>query len=140
MTQSFWLGLTDGRGSSTPHQDPTARYYQQLNRYSANLALLADISMAVLGGSLKRKERLSARLGDVLSQLYLASATLKRFSDEGRQVHDLPLVHWGMQDALYQTEQALLQFLANFPNAIIGSTLKWLMFPLGSCRHQPSDT
>ncbi|EOB1207211.1 acyl-CoA dehydrogenase FadE [Photobacterium damselae] len=140
MTRSFWLGLTDGRGSSTPYQDPTARYYQQLNRYSSNLALLADISMAVLGGSLKRKERLSARLGDVLSQLYLASATLKRFSDEGRQVHDLPLVHWGMQDALYQTEQALLQFLANFPNAIIGSTLKWLMFPLGSCRHQPSDT
>lgn len=43
-----------------PNRDATKRYYQQLNRYSANLALLADISMAVLGGSLKRRERLSA--------------------------------------------------------------------------------
>ena len=107
MVRSFWFGLTDGRGSAAPRKDPTTRYYQQLNRYSANLALLADISMAVLGGSLKRKERLSARLGDVLSQLYLASATLKRYTDEGAKAEDLPLVHWGLQDALYQTQEAL---------------------------------
>ena len=85
VIRSFWFGLTDGRGSNTPRKDETARYYQQLNRYSANLALLADISMVVLGGSLKRKERLSARLGDILSQLYLSSATLKRFSEEGEK-------------------------------------------------------
>lgn len=78
LVRSLWLGLTDGYGSQAPTRDATKRYYQQLNRYSANLALLADISMAVLGGSLKRRERLSARLGDILSQLYLSSATLKR--------------------------------------------------------------
>ncbi|WEM42883.1 acyl-CoA dehydrogenase FadE [Photobacterium sp. DA100] len=139
MVRSFWFGLTDGRGSSAPRKDQTARYYQQLNRYSANLALLADMSMAVLGGSLKRKERLSARLGDVLSQLYLASATLKRFTDEGAKAEDLPLVHWGLQDALYQTQEALDEFLRNFPNRPIAALLRTLVFPLGLSRVRPSD-
>ncbi|MCQ1059442.1 acyl-CoA dehydrogenase FadE [Photobacterium sp. ZSDE20] len=139
MVRSFWFGLTDGRGSSAPRKDPTARYYQQLNRYSANLALLADISMAVLGGSLKRKERLSARLGDVLSQLYLASATLKRYTDEGAKAEDLPLVHWGLQDALYQTQEALDEFLRNFPNRPIAAVLRTIVFPLGLGRVRPSD-
>ncbi|MDR8242872.1 DUF1974 domain-containing protein, partial [Acinetobacter baumannii] len=75
---------------SAPTRDATRRYYQQMNRLSANLALLSDVSMAVLGGSLKRRERISARLGDVLSQLYLASAVLKRYDDEGRNEADLP--------------------------------------------------
>ncbi|GAL08491.1 butyryl-CoA dehydrogenase [Photobacterium aphoticum] len=139
LIRTFWLGLTDGRGSSAPYRDSTTRYYQQLNRYSANLALLADVSMAFLGGSLKRKERLSARLGDVLSQLYLASATLKRFSDEGRQHNDLPLVHWGLQDALYQTEEALDAFLRNFPHRWAATLLRPLIFPFGLRRHRPSD-
>lgn len=72
--RSFWLGLTRGLTSSSPTRDATRRYYQHMNRLSANLALLSDVSRAVLGGSLKRRERISARLGDVLSQLYLASA------------------------------------------------------------------
>ncbi|MGF1693756.1 acyl-CoA dehydrogenase FadE [Photobacterium kagoshimensis] len=139
VVRSFWLGVTDGRGSNTPRKDQTARYYQQLNRYSANLALLADISMVVLGGSLKRKERLSARLGDVLSQLYLASATLKRFSEEGEKKDDLPLVHWGMQDSLYQTEQALDQFLRNFPNRPVAGLLRIVLFPMGLGRQKPTD-
>ena len=74
--------------------------------------------MAVLGGSLKRRERISARLGDILSQLYLASAVLKRYDDEGRNEADLPLVHWGVQDALYQAEQAMDDLLQNFPNLL----------------------
>ncbi|PSW26444.1 acyl-CoA dehydrogenase [Photobacterium swingsii] len=139
VVRSFWFGLTDGRGSSAPRKDQTTRYYQQLNRYSANLALLADISMVVLGGSLKRKERLSARLGDVLSQLYLASATLKRFSEEGEKKDDLPLVHWGMQDALHQTEQALDQFLRNFPNRPVAGLLRIVLFPTGLGRQKPTD-
>jgi acyl-CoA dehydrogenase len=139
MVRSFWLGLTDGRGSKSPRKDPTTRYYQQLNRYSANLALLADISMAVLGGSLKRKERLSARLGDVLSQLYLASATLKRYADDGCKQEDLPLVHWGLQDALYQTQVALDEFLRNFPNRAVAILMRGLIFPLGLGRVKPSD-
>ncbi|KLV06743.1 acyl-CoA dehydrogenase FadE [Photobacterium ganghwense] len=139
LVRSFWLGLSDGRGSKAPRKDETKRYYQQINRYSANLALLADMSMAVLGGSLKRKERLSARLGDVLSQLYLASATLKRYQDEGYQKDDLPLLHWGLQDAMYQTQEALDEFLRNFPNRPIAAVLRAIVFPLGMSRVRPSD-
>lgn len=139
LVRSLWFGLTDGYGSQAPTRDATKRYYQQLNRYSANLALLADISMAVLGGSLKRRERLSARLGDILSQLYLSSATLKRFENDGRPAEDLPLVHWGLQDSLRQTEIAIDEFLANFPNRIIGRALRVLMMPFGRVRKAPSD-
>ncbi|MBY7667527.1 acyl-CoA dehydrogenase FadE [Vibrio anguillarum] len=139
LVRSIWFGVTDGFGSSAPTNDATKRYYQQLNRYSANLALLSDISMAVLGGSLKRKERLSARLGDILSQLYLSSATLKRFENDCRPVEDLPLVHWGLQDSLKQTEVAIDEFLANFPNKAIGKVLRILLMPIGRVRKAPSD-
>ncbi|TKF20491.1 acyl-CoA dehydrogenase [Vibrio genomosp. F6] len=139
LIRSFWFGLTDGIGSHSPTSDATKRYYQQLNRYSANLALLSDVSMVVLGGSLKRKERLSARLGDILSQLYLSSATLKRFEDDGRQVEDLPLVHWGLQDSLKQTEKAIDDFLANFPNRVIGGCLRFILLPYGRVRSAPND-
>lgn len=139
LIRSFWFGLTDGIGSHSPTTDATKRYYQQLNRYSANLALLSDISMVVLGGSLKRKERLSARLGDILSQLYLSSATLKRYEDDGRQIDDLPLVHWGLQDSLKQTEKAIDDFLANFPNRVIGGCLRFILLPYGRVRSAPND-
>lgn len=139
LVRSVWLGVTDGRFSSAPVQDSTKRYYQQLNRYSANIAFLADISMAALGGSLKRKERLSARLGDILSQLYLSSATLKRFDNDGRISDDLPLVHWGLQDSLKQTELAIDEFLANFPNPWLGKILRALILPFGRVRRAPND-
>ena len=137
--RSFWLGLTRGLTSSTPTGDATKRYYQHLNRLSANLALLSDVSMAVLGGSLKRRERISARLGDVLSQLYLASAVLKRYDDEGRNEADLPLVHWGVQDALYKAEQAMDDLLKNFPNRLVAGLLNVVIFPTGRHYHAPSD-
>ncbi|KGY13521.1 acyl-CoA dehydrogenase [Vibrio tubiashii] len=139
LVRSFWLGLTDGYFSSSPVKDSTTRYYQQLNRYSANIAFLSDVSMAVLGGSLKRKERLSARLGDILSQLYLSSATLKRYESEGRIEADLPLLHWGLQDSLKQTELAIDEFLANFPNKWMGKALRILLMPFGRVRKAPSD-
>lgn len=139
LVRSIWFGLSDGLGSSAPTKDATKRCYQQLNRYSANLALLSDISMAVLGGSLKRKERLSARLGDILSQLYLSSAALKRFEQDGRPVEDLPLVHWALQDSLKQAETAVDEFLANFPNKAIARTLRVLIMPFGRVRKAPSD-
>ena len=137
--RSFWLGLTGGRTSSAPTRDATRRYYQQMNRLSANLALLSDVSMAVLGGSLKRRERISARLGDVLSQLYLASAVLKRYDDEGRNEADLPLVHWGVQDALHQAEQAIDDLLDNFPNRLVAGVMRLVIFPTGRHHHAPSD-
>ncbi|MEG3768809.1 acyl-CoA dehydrogenase, partial [Alteromonas sp. 14N.309.X.WAT.G.H12] len=109
--RSFWFSLTGGLFHRTPFNDETARYYQLLQGYSANLAFLTDISMGMLGGELKRKERLSARLGDILSGLFLASATLKRFDEEGRLQEDAPLMHWAMQNTLYDIEEALDTFL-----------------------------
>ncbi|WP_058972905.1 acyl-CoA dehydrogenase FadE [Type-D symbiont of Plautia stali] len=137
--RSLWLGLTGGRTSAAPTRDVTRRYYQQLNRLSANLALLSDVSMAVLGGSLKRRERISARLGDVLSQMYLASATLKRYDDEGRNEADLPLVHWGVQDALHQAEVAMDDLLRNFPNRWVAGALRMVIFAGGKHCPAPSD-
>jgi acyl-CoA dehydrogenase len=95
--------------------------------------------MGTLGGNLKRKERVSARLGDMLSQLYLSSATLKRFDDDGRKQEDLPLLHWSMQDSLFQLQNALDELLLNFPNKWVGKAMRLVMFPLGKPFHAPSD-
>ncbi|HUP31377.1 MAG TPA: acyl-CoA dehydrogenase, partial [Usitatibacter sp.] len=83
--RSLFLGITGGKAVSVPGSPDVRRYLQQMTRFSAAFALLSDISMFVIGGSLKRKEKISARLGDILSLLYMASATVKRFEDEGRQ-------------------------------------------------------
>src|SRR3546814_9695905 len=95
--------------------------------------------MALLGGSLKRRERLSARLGDILSQMYLASAVLKRFEDEGRQAADAPLAHWSLQDALQRLQEAFNGVLDNLPSRSVGWTLRRLLFPWGSLQHAPAD-
>ncbi len=118
----------------------TATYYQQLTRYSTNFALIADVALLKLGGTLKRKERLSARLGDVLSLLYLCSATLRQFENDHRPEADLPLLHWSMQDAIYQLQQALDELLNNFPaNFVMVACLRGLIFPLGKRATPPSD-
>ena len=137
--RSFWFGWTNSSLASSPFADETKGYYQSLTRFSANLALLSDILMGLLGGELKRKERLSARLGDVLSFLYLASATLKRYDDEGRQTDDLPLLHWAMQDSLYQLESAIDELLKNFPNKYLGWVVRLFIMPFGKTHSRPSD-
>lgn len=139
FARSAWFGLTGTRLSPAPVKDATARYYRQMNRLSANLGLLSDLAMATLGGELKRKERLSARLGDILSQLYLVSATLKRFNDEGRPAEVLPLVHWACQDGLYRAQVALVELLDNFPARGLGRVLKLLLMPFGAPLKRPSD-
>ncbi|MGB7540451.1 MAG: acyl-CoA dehydrogenase [Burkholderiales bacterium] len=135
------MALTGSRFVSAPFgaAAETLPYYRHLTRFSAALALLADVSMLVLGGALKRKEKISARLGDALSLLYLASATLKRYEDEGRPQADLPLLHWSMQDALARTAAALHGVLANYPQRLIGALLRLLIFPLGRHFPPPSD-
>ncbi|MFQ6372388.1 acyl-CoA dehydrogenase FadE [Shewanella sp. YIC-542] len=138
FVRSLWLGLTSSRFSNAPYGDSTKRYYQQMNRFSANLALLSDLAMATLGGGLKRKERISARLGDMLSQLYLASATLKRYQDDGRLTEDLPLVQWAVEDALYKLQSSLDELLDNFP-AGLGGVLRVILFPFGRPLKRPSD-
>lgn len=133
LCRAFWLGLTGARFMDTGvNVDPDMQtYYRQLSRYSAAFAVLADISMLVLGGSLKMRERLSARLGDVLSQMYLISAVLKRFEDQGRQADDAPFAHWAIQDCMARLQHALDGVLRNFPNRFLAVALRALILPRG---------
>jgi acyl-CoA dehydrogenase len=137
--RSLLFALTYGHIVNVPTEEPTRRYYQLLTRYSASFAIAADFAMLILGGALKRREKLSARLGDVLSQLYLCSAVLKKFEDDGRQVEDIPLLDWAMQDALFRIQTAFDGVLQNFPNRVAALILRALIFPLGQCRKPPSD-
>jgi acyl-CoA dehydrogenase len=141
FARSFVMGMTGSHFVSAPADvDPdTKRYYQQLTRFSAALAFLADVSMGVLGGELKRKEKLSARLGDILSCLYLCSATLKRYEDEGRQPADAPLMHWAIWDAMFRAQNAFEGVISNFPNPVIATLLGAIAFPLGRPYVVPSD-
>ncbi|HKJ95497.1 MAG TPA: acyl-CoA dehydrogenase, partial [Gammaproteobacteria bacterium] len=138
--RSLTLALTGGRPSRAAGAPELRGYYRQLSRFAAAFALAADVCMLVLGGALKRRERLSARMGDVLSYLYLASACLKRYEDEGRQRADLPLVRWGVEDALYAIQCSLDEVIANFPSRPVAWLLRALIFPLGRRRRPPSDT
>ena len=140
--RTFLHGLTGGTLASAPGSvaPETQHYYSQLTRFSAAFAFLADISLLTLGGALKRKERISARLGDILSMLYLCSAALKRFEDDGRPTADLPLLHWSVQDALYRMQHAFEGLLNNFPGkAATASLLRFMVFPLGTAFSPPSD-
>jgi len=139
VVRSLWFSLTGSRIQRTPFRDNTARYYQLLTRFSSNLAMLSDISMLTLGGDLKRKERISARLGDVLSHLYLSSASLKRYNDEGRQTEDFSLLQWAVEDGLYETQQAIDALISNFPNKMVAIFLRTMIFPLGTWLKKPSD-
>ena len=133
ILRSLWFSLTGAKLLPTPFKDETRQYYKQLTRFSANLAMLS------LGGNLKRKERLSARLGDILSYLYLSSATLKRFNDEGRQKADLPLMQWALEDCLFKTQQAIDELINNFPNRVIAAVLRLIILPFGKRLTKPSD-
>ena len=110
------MGLTGSHFVRTPQAiDPrTKRYYQQLTRMSASFAFLSDVSMLVMGGGLKRREKLSARLGDVLSQMYMCSAALKRYEGQGRNAADAPLLHWAIWNALYQAQTAMYGVMSNY--------------------------
>jgi acyl-CoA dehydrogenase len=137
--RSFVLGLTAARIGSVPGGKYTKRFYRKLNRYAAALALVADTSMLMLGGKLKFKERLSARLGDVLSYLYIGSAMLKRYEDQGRPLADQPLLAWAFHDCAYKMQTALDGVLRNFPIRPVAWLLRALVFPLGLREVPPSD-
>lgn len=136
------MGITGSHFVKLPIEvaPETRRYYQQLSRFSAAFAFIADISMGTMGGALKRKEKLSARLGDILSLMYLATATLKRFEAEGRQSADAPLMHWAIWDCMFRIQLAFEGVIANFPNRTLAFLLRHLVvFPLGRPYVVPSD-
>jgi acyl-CoA dehydrogenase len=139
LARSFFLALTHAKFSRVPLNTPTRRYYQNINRYSAAFALASDFAMLTLGGDLKKRELLSARLGDILSSMYLASCVLKHFENEGRRATDLPLVEWSIRTLMYQAQEALHAFLLNFPNRWVAWFLRFFIFPRGRTYKIPSD-
>ncbi|GLQ88121.1 acyl-CoA dehydrogenase [Dyella flagellata] len=137
--RSFVLGITGARIGDSAGDAYVRRYYRKLNRYSSALALCADTFMGVLGGKLKFKEKLSARLGDVLSYLYIASAMLKRYEDTGRPEADRPLLAWAFHECMWRTQMALDGAIRNFPVRPVSWLLRGLVFPFGRREVPPSD-
>ncbi|MBT5667029.1 MAG: acyl-CoA dehydrogenase [Rhodospirillaceae bacterium] len=137
--RSFVLGLTGGRFAKAPVSGFEAPCYRKLTRYGAAFAFLSDMALMILGGSLKRREKLSGRFADALAWLYLGSATLKRFNDDGRPDEDKALLRWSLELALYRIEEALAGLLDNFPNRPIAWLLRILILPYGRTRKMPSD-
>ncbi|MGV6853363.1 MAG: acyl-CoA dehydrogenase [bacterium] len=137
--RSFVLGLSNGWLATTPGSKKTRRYYKYMSRYSAALAYASDMAMLVLGGKLKRKEKLSARLGDILSQLYILSSMIKRFEDQGEPSVDMPLLQWAAEDSVFKMQTAMSEFLRNFPVRPVAVIMRAFLFPFGLRAQKPSD-
>ena len=137
--RSFIMALTNARFTKVPAEGPAARYYQHIVRFSASFAFAVDVAMLSLGGYLKKKENLSARLGDVLSYMYLASMVLKHYENQGRRAEDLPIVEWACRDLLYKAQEQLHAFLRNFPNRLLGGAMRFFIFPRGLQYSAPGD-
>ena len=139
VVRTLWLGLTAARFVRTPGHGVSAHYYRQLVRMSSAFALLTDACLAILGGSLKRREKLSGRLADALSNMYVLSAALKHFENQGSRAEDRPLLHWACQDALFNIQTAFKGVMKNLPVPIVGTLLNMLVFPLTKPYQRPDD-
>ena len=137
--RSFVMACTHARFTGVPKRGATRRYYQHVNRYSASFALASDVAMLTIGGDLKRKELLSARLGDILSYLYLTSMVLKHYQDQGSPQDDLPIVEWSCRTLLYRAQEQFHGLLRNFPNRWFARLLRFFIFPRGRTYFSPSD-
>ena len=138
VLRAFFRNLTFTGGPRVP-AGPVAYMYRGLDTAAVTFAAVADIVMGLLGGSLKRREGISARLGDILGELYLMSCVLKRFEDEGGQVEDLPLVEWNYQNCLYAIQTRLDEVFVNLPSRPVAALLRVIAFPMGRRRRPPSD-
>jgi acyl-CoA dehydrogenase len=137
--RSLIMALTHARFTKVPVTGPTARYYQHIVRFSASFAFAVDVAMLTLGGYLKKKENLSARLGDVLSCMYLASMVLKHHENQGRPDADLPVVEWACRNLLYTAQEQLHSFLRNFPNRFLAGIMRLFIMPRGLVYSAPDD-
>jgi acyl-CoA dehydrogenase len=138
LVRSLVLGLSSGRMIKAP-KTKMRRYYQQASRFSAAFAFLADVSMLFMGKHLKRKESISARLGDILSYLYLLSAVLKMHHDQENPQEDIPLVRYACLHCLFEIQESFANILKNFPNRWLGYILNFIIFPLGQHFSKPND-
>lgn len=138
--RTFVRGWTGGLIAPAPRKAALSGHWRQLSRYAAAFALLSDLALLTLGGALKRKEMLSARLGDILAEIYLGAAVLKRFEDEGRQEADRPLVDYVMVRGRQRMGVAFRGVLANLPARWAAWVVRALAFPLGVPNPEPSDS
>ena len=137
--RSTWHALTGAKFALVPGRGPARRLLAQLTRFSASFALVSDVAMATLGGTLKRRERISGRLADALAWLYIGSAVAKRFHDEGQSKSDLPLLRWCAAEALYEIQTALQSVLDNLPSRPVAWLTRLAVFPLGARLRPPND-
>jgi acyl-CoA dehydrogenase len=135
----FWLGLTNARFHKVPGTRNTRRYYRQIARLSAGFALFADFALITLGGSLKRKERLSGLFADALSNLYLCSCVLKHYQDRGCPKDEAPLLNWACQQSIYRAQQSLRAVFWKMPLRPLAWVLRSLVFPSGKPNSPPND-
>lgn len=138
LFRAWGRAITGGRSGTTANHGPAKPIYQQLSRWSAAYALTADFAFLTLGGALKRKEMISARMGDILSEMYIVSAALKRWEDEGRQKEDLPLLQYTADAAFKRIQTALDEVIANLPARWAAYVLRFLVWP-GATRRGPDD-
>ncbi|MDZ5699917.1 acyl-CoA dehydrogenase [Chelativorans sp. M5D2P16] len=137
--RAFLRGWSGGRIGPAPRDAALPHYFRRLSRHAAAFALTADLALMTLGGALKRKELISARLGDVLAELYLLGAVLKRFEDEGRQVEDRPIVDYLMQQGESRIGAAFKGVLDNLPARWAAWLARAIAFPFGVPEPVPSD-
>ncbi|WP_050387397.1 acyl-CoA dehydrogenase [Bradyrhizobium pachyrhizi] len=139
MFRAWGRNWSFGMFAPAPDAGDATEFYRQLSRYSSAFALCADMALLTLGGALKRKEMLSARFGDILSELYLLSAALKRWQDEGRQKEDLPALEWCIASGFKTIENRFAEIFANLPNRPVAWLLKFLVQPFGARVTGPTD-
>ena len=139
LFRAWGRNWTGGMFAPAPDAGAATGFYRQLSRYSSAFALCADMALLTLGGALKRKEMLSARFGDILSELYLLSAALKRWEDEGRQKEDFAALEWCMASGIRTIENRFAEVVANMPNRFVGVVLKFLIQPFGARVLGPAD-
>lgn len=139
FARSLVYGLTGGRFIRSCRGGLLKTYLQQFTRMSAGFALLTDITLLVMGAKLKTRESLSARFGDIISELYMASAVLQRFEQLQEPEAELPLVEWSLSYCLNKIQQSFYGILDNFPTPWLGRLLTKIIFPWGSRYCGPSD-
>ncbi len=137
--RALLLGLCGGRLVRPPLPGPAGRCFGRLTRWSAAFALVSDAAMGTLGGTLKRREKITGRLADALAWMYLASAALKKFADDGQPDRDLPFVRWACAHAEQKIERALQGVLDHLPARAAAWALRPLVFPLGVSGRGPDD-
>lgn len=140
LLRAFIFGLSGSHLASSPIKGRVSLYYKRLAQMSAAFAVVSDLALMLLGGSLKRKEKISGRFADALGYMFYTSAILKKYEDDGRPRADLPLLEYSAKYCLYQIQKALDEILRNFPSKTIGLIVRLMVFPLGLSLRMPNDS